>query len=272
MGSCLSASAGDGTNPSISSDGIGETRSGSSTHGHGGSRRSRPVGKTRPLKPEKPRWKSDIPLTQGQLRSKRDEFWDTAPAFEGRKEIWDALRAAALALEQNDHGLAQAIIDGASISLPHGTLTECYDELGSRYQLPVYCLSSPTNLVRENADADDDDDDDAKEGGENSPENTGVEMPIKLRLSSGEDVKVNVRSKDTVLSVKKLLSSKHPEIRVEYQRWYFAGKMLNDSMKLEEAKLKKGYVVQVIINLPSLSGTPSSSSDDANIEPVVVMS
>ena len=43
----------------------------------------RPAGKTRPLKPEKPRWKSDIPLTQGQLRSKRDEFWDTAPAFEG---------------------------------------------------------------------------------------------------------------------------------------------------------------------------------------------
>ena len=85
----------------------------------------------------------------------------------------------------------QAIIDGASISLPHGTLTECYDELGSRYQLPVYCLSSPTNLVRENADADDDDDD-AKEGGENSPENTGVEMPIKLRLSSGEDVKVSL--------------------------------------------------------------------------------
>lgn len=38
------------------------------------------------------RWKSDVPLTEGQLRSKRDEFWDTAPAFEGKKEIWDALR------------------------------------------------------------------------------------------------------------------------------------------------------------------------------------
>ena len=31
------------------------------------------------------RWKSDIPLTDGQLMSKRDEFWDTAPAFEGLK-------------------------------------------------------------------------------------------------------------------------------------------------------------------------------------------
>lgn len=55
------------------------------------------------------------------MRSKRDEFWDTAPAFEGRKEIWDALKAAAYALETGDHALAQAIIDGANITLPHGT-------------------------------------------------------------------------------------------------------------------------------------------------------
>ena len=42
-----------------------------------------PVTKNKPLKTEKMRWKSDIPLTDGQLMSKRDEFWDTAPAFEG---------------------------------------------------------------------------------------------------------------------------------------------------------------------------------------------
>ena len=33
--------------------------------------------------------------------------------------------------------------------------------------------------------------------------------------------------------------------------------MLNDSMKLEEAKLKKGYVVQVIVNLPPPPTTPA---------------
>ena len=74
------------------------------------------------MKPEKPKWKSDIPLTETQLRSKREEFWDTAPAFEGRKEIWDALKAAAYALETGDHVLAQAIVDGANILLPHGNL------------------------------------------------------------------------------------------------------------------------------------------------------
>lgn len=44
--------------------------------------------KNHPLCHETIRWKSDVPLTEGQLRSKRDEFWDTAPAFDGRKEIW----------------------------------------------------------------------------------------------------------------------------------------------------------------------------------------
>ena len=54
--------------------------------------------------------------------SKRDEYWDTAPAFEGRKEIWDALRAAVNAFELKDFVLAQAIVDGASITLPQGML------------------------------------------------------------------------------------------------------------------------------------------------------
>ena len=77
-------------------------------------------GKNQLLKHEKPKWRSEVPLTEGQLRSKRDEFWETAPAFEGRKEIWDALKAAAAAVEEDDYVLAQAIVDGAIISLPNG--------------------------------------------------------------------------------------------------------------------------------------------------------
>lgn len=80
------------------------------------------VGKNRPLVFERIKWKSDIPITEGQLRSKRDEFWDTAPAFDGRKEIWDALRAALGHAEQGDLTLAQAILDGANISLPDGEI------------------------------------------------------------------------------------------------------------------------------------------------------
>lgn len=76
-------------------------------------------------------------MTEGQLRSKRDEFWDTAPAFEGRKEIWDALKAAAVALECSDHELAQAIVDGASITLPHGQHRQCGPGTQPRSFIPL---------------------------------------------------------------------------------------------------------------------------------------
>jgi len=79
------------------------------------------VGHNKPLKHRRPKWKSDVRLTEAQLQQKRDEFWDTAPAFDGRAEIWDALKASVQALESGDHQLAQAILDGAGISLPNGT-------------------------------------------------------------------------------------------------------------------------------------------------------
>lgn len=47
-------------------------------------------------------------LTEAQLRSKREEFWDTAPAFEGKTEIWAALKAAVDAATKEDQVCAVA--------------------------------------------------------------------------------------------------------------------------------------------------------------------
>lgn len=227
MGGCI-GSPRDGTSPNgESSDGTGMGQSVS-------------IGRNQPLKAEKPKWKSDVPLTEGQLRSKRDEFWDTAPAFEGRKEIWDALKAAAYAIETGDHALAQAIVDGASISLPNGTLMDCYDELGNRYQLPVYVLSAPTNLIEDASETESGTDPDSNA----SP---GVEVPIKFRLSTGKDVKLLVRSTDTVIKVKRQLQVEEG-VDPSRQRWYYSGRLLSDKMRIEEAKIPKGFVVQVIIS------------------------
>ncbi|VEL32673.1 unnamed protein product, partial [Protopolystoma xenopodis] len=99
------------------------------------------------LKKDRIKWRSQVPITVNQLLRKRNEFWDTAPAFDGRKEIWDALKAAAEAMERHDHDLAQAIIDGADIIVPSGYLCDCYDQLGAHYQLPLYVLSPPSNLL-----------------------------------------------------------------------------------------------------------------------------
>ncbi|VDL19607.1 unnamed protein product [Hymenolepis diminuta] len=84
------------------------------------------VGKNQPLKRDAARWISSQPIHASQLRQKREEFWDTAPAFEGRQEIWDALRCAAEAAERGDHEMAQAIIDSANIILPTGMLTNLF--------------------------------------------------------------------------------------------------------------------------------------------------
>lgn len=85
----------------------------------------------------RPKWKSDVPITEDQLRRKREEYWDTgqsrsdrnsmclrrcrllAPAFEGRKEIWDALRGTCYAIEQNDVDLAQSSRVSSSRKSPH---------------------------------------------------------------------------------------------------------------------------------------------------------
>ncbi|XP_023679903.1 ubiquitin domain-containing protein 1-like isoform X2 [Paramormyrops kingsleyae] len=197
-----------------------------------------------PLKKEKPKWKSEFPMTEGQLRSKRDEFWDTAPAFEGRKEIWDALRAAAIALESNDHELAQAIVDGASITLPHGSLSECYDELGNRYQLPAYCLAPPVNLISERCE------EEVVEQPE--PQVTHKkEFQLKVRLSTGRDLRLTASMANTIGQLKKLLQAQE-DISVAHQRWFFSGKLLTDKTRLQDTKIQKDFVIQVIVSQPTV--------------------
>jgi len=67
------------------------------------------------LRRDLPKWTSETAITQGALKSKRDEFWETAPKYEGKKEIWDALKAAASAMENGEFGLASVIIETAGI-------------------------------------------------------------------------------------------------------------------------------------------------------------
>ncbi|XP_053445096.1 ubiquitin domain-containing protein 2-like [Nycticebus coucang] len=190
------------------------------------------LGRNQPLKKEKPKWKSHYPMTHGQLRSKRDEFWGTAPEFEGRKEIWDALKAAAHAFESNDHELAQAIIDGANITLPHGAFTECYDELGNRYQLPVYCLAPPINMIEEKSDRETLDIPEP-------PPNSGYESQFRLCFSTGKTSNLWFVAQTQYPHEETL----HADEGVEpsSQQWFFSGRPLTDKMKLEELKIPNDY-------------------------------
>ncbi|NWT73437.1 UBTD2 protein, partial [Prunella himalayana] len=209
------------------------------------------LGRNQPLKKEKPKWKSDYPMTDGQLRSKRDEFWDTAPAFEGRKEIWDALKAAAHAFESNDHELAQAIIDGANITLPHGALTECYDEKKNRYQLPVYCLAPPKKKIEEKGDLETLDI-------KKNPPNSGHECQLRLKKNTGKDLKLLVRSMKKKYHMKRRLHAVEGKKKGS-QRWFFSGRPLKKKMKLEELKIPKDYKKKVIVSQPLANPTPKKN-------------
>ena len=88
------------------------------------------LGQGEPLARERVVWTADVPLTMGQLQGRRDTFWDTAPMYDGRREIWDALKAAVEAAEEEDYDLAQAILSGASITLPTGGLSHMYSRVG----------------------------------------------------------------------------------------------------------------------------------------------
>ena len=126
-----------------------------------------------------------------------------------------------------------------------GYLTDCYDELGNRYQLPIYILNRPANLVR----------DETSEGssGDVQENDPGEEVIIKLRLSSGKDLKLTVRSRHTIGKIKRILA-KAESISPD-QRWFYGGKVLQDKLKIEDTNVPKGHLIQVILPLEQSANT-----------------
>lgn len=207
--------------------------------------RNQPEGaKNQPVKSELPIWCAERSITTDQLSRKRAEFWDTSPAFEGRKEIWDALKAAAEALEEGERDLAQAILDGASITLPTGNLSDCYDELGCRYVLPPYVLSRPVNIIT-TAEAV------SLTTTQTSTPTTVTMVPdmhLKIRLSIGDktiDEKLPVNSLERIADVKCRIRQNHG-LGKGRLRMICCGKMLNDKTALKDANIPKNFIVQVI--------------------------
>ena len=126
-----------------------KSRSRSSSH------QTKPKGKNKPLlrNLHKSTTKGQIENTWSKqiLHHKRLEFWDTAPSYDGREEIWLALKAAVENISDPPHNydLAQVIIDSACISLPYGTFDCCYDELGTMYQIPGWVVATPGSILEE---------------------------------------------------------------------------------------------------------------------------
>lgn len=154
--------------------------------------------------------------------------------------------------------------------MPHGTLFDCYDELGTRYQLPFYILSAPINLIDneqasvnsrvdyESASSDSflgtitmtndardensissdrsrvDADEHQKQVQCRSKKRTAptkdtsyVEIPIKFRLSNGNEHRIICKSTEKIRTIKKrLIALENGSIDKQTQRFYFGGQLL----------------------------------------------
>lgn len=53
---------------------------------------------------------------------------------------------------------------------------------------------------------------------------------------------------DSISQLKKQLEEQE-DIDVSRQRWFFSGKLLTDQTRLQDTKIQKEFVVQVIVNI-----------------------
>ncbi|KAI8091381.1 uncharacterized protein B0P05DRAFT_527231 [Gilbertella persicaria] len=173
-------------------------------------------------------WTSDKPLTQTELEQKRLVYWETAPTFGGRMEIWQALQAA---FSENDVRLARSILEAAHVILPNGNPCDgCFDELGCAYQVPVYCIVPPTNLIP----------DTWRQASLSirvpAPNCDQDPFPITVRLSNHQDKKVTISSTcETVGSLKTRVFDIDASMtdKTHRLRFIYLGRMLQDNMLIE---------------------------------------
>ncbi|KJE97774.1 ubiquitin domain-containing protein 1 [Capsaspora owczarzaki ATCC 30864] len=192
-------------------------------------------GRNQPLERQPPSWAAEVHVNRAMLAHKREEFWSTAPEFGGQREIWQALKGAA---ETSDHALAQAIVDGAGISLPLGQLTDAYDERGYKYTVPLFCLSDPSNLAA-------DDQPDPANAIALDTQRT-LDKTLRLRLSTMKDVKLPYNDQDTVLELKHRLAAAE-NIPVASQRFFMSGKEFADRTVIGLVSVPQGFVIQVLV-------------------------
>lgn len=140
--------------------------------------------------------------------------------------------------------------------------------------MPIYCLSYPINIVKEDNGRD-------SPAEYSEPVDGGTEVVLKLRLSSSfADTKLSVYSKDTIGQSKKKLQVRGVSVwRATYfwanllfvrrtqaqenvdaccQRWFYGGKLLSDKLQVDEAQIQPGYIVQVIVNTEHYNHNPNS--------------
>lgn len=147
--------------------------------------------------------------------------------------VWEALKAA-IEIGDDDLETARAIIQCAGISLPRGLLTECYDDRGFRYNIPLYCLSDPVNLH------------DQLQSPKAIIEPSSQQQPYRVRLWDGRDLRIEEGNARTVLDLKNEICKqiKNPDPSNLRVLWQGQGP-LKDQQALDDLGIPHNVFIQV---------------------------
>ena len=79
----------------------------------------------------------------------------------------------------------------------------------------------------------------------------GHDHKVRVRISlTGDDVVLIVNTAETILVAKRKLQAQEigrvPE--PSRQRWYYGGKLLSDKMRVGDANIPTGFVIQCVVN------------------------
>jgi len=158
---------------------------------------------------------------------------------------------------ESDPDTAGAIMQSAGLTpydVEKGDCYFCYDEFGSRYEVPLYALFEPRNLLQDSNGApgsvpavEAPASEAPARGSAPAHDQKQSEVVFKIRLSTNEpDIEVKAKAHSTILDLKKqMLAVKG--YAVEAQRVILFGKLLPDALTLQQANVRDGPVLQFMI-------------------------
>lgn len=198
-----------------------------------------PVHQKMDLETARQRWAARFPeTTRSYLEKQRAEFWETR--VQGLPEIWQALHEAVRNI--HEPATAKQIMKNAGINmyfeLERTSEVFVYDQYGFKYQIPMFCLFDPSNLLEV-----------ARVAQKSAPHpDDGKLISFFIRYSSQEasDLKVECLYGSTILAMKQL-GQKERKINVNRQTAVYQGKKLSDIVKLSDILLSPGVFLQIFV-------------------------
>ncbi len=117
-----------------------------------------------------------------------------------------------------------------------GKLTDVYDELGSRYVIPKYCLAHPVNMI-------------TSDHTPSTSASTGSKdlLTVKIRLSTQpKDIRCVVCKGDCIGTLKNKLRESH-DVDSARVKMFLSGRLLPDNVLLGDLDIPKGFLIQAIV-------------------------